>query len=314
MINNNNFVKNMALLSRNFGFVVTKEYSSIIYNLIKDKTNDDEFSKMIQNLVINTTKEEWNKKYGFGGTMSVADFTRLLKCESNAEDEIELLITKADFFGDKIPTFNNKITQLVANDRIKQVRFDLYDNYNPKKRSRDIIKKELISLWNITKSNYNQDKKNLVAIESKVNSNNNLSKDKMIENLVLQFVIDNKTRCDFALRDGWLGYYWKSHDGLLGYMRYSFHMQNKILLLHKKQITEKDYLVVIPFNSQDAKLIVPFFNGDFFKNEVIKNDKLKPFYKREHFDIIKKRNICTFKNIDIDNFITEYQQLLTKNN
>lgn len=58
MINNNNFVKNMALLSKNFGFVVTKEYSSIIYNLIKNKTNDDAFSKMIQDIVINTTRED----------------------------------------------------------------------------------------------------------------------------------------------------------------------------------------------------------------------------------------------------------------
>jgi hypothetical protein len=308
MISNKVFAMNMDLLSLNFDFAIKDGYDSFIYNLIKDKTNDEQFSKMIQDVILSTTKEEWNKKYGFSGVMSAADFIRLLKSENSAEDEVELLITKANFITDKIPTFQNQITQLVANSRIKQVRFDLYDNYNPNKRSRDIIKKELISLWNATKKNYNQDKKNLVAIEGEVKSNEDNSSNHMIENLILQFLIDNKTKCEIALKDGWLGYPWRDKGGLIGYIRYSFHMQNRILLLNKKQITEKDYHILQPFELLDAKLIVPFFKGDYFKNEVIKNNKLKPFYKKDHFDIIKKRNHYIFKNMIIDDFINAFKK------
>ena len=146
MISNKVFVKNIALLSLNFDFKMREGYDSFIYSQIKDKSNDEQFSKAIQDIITKTTKDEWNKKYGFGGVMSLADFTQFLSSNNvNIDYEIELLIEKADFFGDKIPVFDNQITQLVANSKLKQVRFDLYDNFNLNKKAVEAVKKDLKS-------------------------------------------------------------------------------------------------------------------------------------------------------------------------
>ena len=243
------------------------------------------------------------------------NFTQFLSSNNvNIDYEIELLIEKADFYGDKIPTFDNQITQLVANSKLKQVRFDLYDNFNLNKKAVEAVKKDLKSYWLIIKNNYDSKQINTNMIETNIKTKDiqktNIDND--IEKLVLQFVIDNKAKCEFALKDCWLGYPWKSGDGLLGYMRYSFNMQNKILLLEKKQITEKDYIIAIPIHPQDAKLIVPFFVSDYFKSEVIKNNDLKSFYKKEHFEIIKKRKLVKF-NIMIDDFIDDMQKRIQNN-
>lgn len=102
----------------------------------------------------------------------------------------------------------------------------------------------------------------------------------LIEKHIETFLTTHKDLCDKALQEGWLGHrIQKCQYGLLGYMRSSFAMQIKIL-------EKLDIPVRIPCYS--VPTIKNFFCSDFFKNATLDNKEVKPIYKKEHFEIIKK--------------------------
>jgi len=80
-----------------------------------------------------------------------------------------------------------------------------------------------------------------------------------------------------AKEEGWLGYRIpKNHLGLLGYLRNGFAIQLKII---------NQYDIALPIWNNE---FVGFFRSDWFKNTTLKNGFVKPIYKKEHFDLIKK--------------------------
>lgn len=102
------------------------------------------------------------------------------------------------------------------------------------------------------------------------------------EKYISQFMMNETILVERAKQEGWLGEPWaKSSRGLLGYMRYSYALQIKFL----KELTQP----VRAFSNDIT--ILNFFKSDFFKNEVLKNGKVKAFYKAEHFDIIKNKKL-----------------------
>jgi hypothetical protein len=83
--------------------------------------------------------------------------------------------------------------------------------------------------------------------------------------------------CQKAKEEGWLGYrIAKNHLGLLGYLRNGFTIQLKIL---------NQYDIPLPIWNNE---FVGFFRSDWFKNTALENGFVKPIYKKEHFDLIKK--------------------------
>ena len=100
-----------------------------------------------------------------------------------------------------------------------------------------------------------------------------------VEEYITDFIIKNKDT-DFLLEaksNGWMGdTIKKSHKGLLGYLRTGFAIQIKAL--------EKldDSLPIYQNEFTD------FFRSDWFKNTALQNGFVKPIYKKEHLEIIKK--------------------------
>ena len=78
MISNKVFVKNIALLSLNFDFKMREGYDSFIYSQIKDKSNDEQFSKAIQDIIITL----------------IAQYD----ISNNIQDEIKQYITAKQYF------------------------------------------------------------------------------------------------------------------------------------------------------------------------------------------------------------------------
>lgn len=101
-----------------------------------------------------------------------------------------------------------------------------------------------------------------------------------VEQEIQKFIARNKNETFFinAKQNGWLGDdIKKGKHGLLGYMRTSFAIQIKILE------GLDDVIPIYPTHLD----IVNFFRSDWFKNTT--NDLVKPIYKVEHFEILKKK-------------------------
>ncbi len=101
--------------------------------------------------------------------------------------------------------------------------------------------------------------------------------------LLYNFVEGNKSICEDAYNNNWLGYYIdRNTDGLLGYMRYSYRKQIKTL-------NGNDLPIPFPFlGTPDSLEIYSFFNSNYFVKEVKRNGKPTEFYKKDHFKILEK--------------------------
>lgn len=102
-----------------------------------------------------------------------------------------------------------------------------------------------------------------------------------VEREIEKFIAQNQntTFYENAKQNGWLGdRIKKGKRGLLGYLRTGFAIQIRIL-------EELDDVLPIYQNHLD---IVNFFRSDWFKNTTLDNGYVKPIYKKEHFEILKK--------------------------
>jgi hypothetical protein len=100
---------------------------------------------------------------------------------------------------------------------------------------------------------------------------------RQVEYEINKFVESEAIKCQIAKEEGWLGTLIpRCHKGFLGYLRTGFALQIKILykLQNPLPIYQNEF--------------VDFFRSDFFRNEVLKNNHVKPFYKKEHIEIIKQ--------------------------
>ena len=118
-----------------------------------------------------------------------------------------------------------------------------------------------------------------------------------INYLLQDFISNNKYICELAIAEGWIGNYYQTQisEGLLGYMVFSYQKQDAIL-------NNKEEALKFPFryNPDDMKELKDFFCLNFFRDDVIRNGKITHFFKREHFNIIKKYDKMKYSNLNFD--------------
>jgi hypothetical protein len=99
---------------------------------------------------------------------------------------------------------------------------------------------------------------------------------RQVEHEINKFVESEPIKCQTAKEQGWLGTLIpRCPKGFLGYLRTGFALQLKIL---------NEFENPLPIYQNN---FVNYFRSDFFRNEVLKNNHVKPFYKKEHIEIIK---------------------------
>ena len=74
MLNHTIFLQGLMMLQANFEFEESKIYMKLVYDNIKEKCGPKRFMACINNLLLNKSKEDWNKAYGFKGRMAVKDW------------------------------------------------------------------------------------------------------------------------------------------------------------------------------------------------------------------------------------------------
>lgn len=67
----NDGFKKMQLI---FEFQPDPDYQKLIYDALKNKLTDERFLKSCNGILAETTKEDWNKAYGFKGRPAVKDW------------------------------------------------------------------------------------------------------------------------------------------------------------------------------------------------------------------------------------------------
>ena len=184
-------MRGIKKLQRSFEFIECKEYYFDIFGSIQDTITDEIFIDACKYIITTTTKEEWNKAYGYKGRPAIADWIKITnrKVAGDVNSEVALLIEKANFYGSNsydLPKFENQITRAVAMEyynskpRIFAIRFELHDRFNEKRRDRAVVEKELRELWlRKQKELYTGEKTALTSIETS---------DKKIENVIYGLV------------------------------------------------------------------------------------------------------------------------------
>lgn len=80
MLSENIFKENLAILSINFQFKMRLSdecdqiYAKMVYDELKNSISDEMMKKTTTQILKETTLEEWNKTYGFGGKPALADW------------------------------------------------------------------------------------------------------------------------------------------------------------------------------------------------------------------------------------------------
>jgi hypothetical protein len=74
MLTNKNFLINFNILKENFEFTISDIYCKLVFDALESKINDKMFIDSCNNILKNTTKEEWNKAYGYKGRPAIADW------------------------------------------------------------------------------------------------------------------------------------------------------------------------------------------------------------------------------------------------
>ena len=74
MLNYAIFTKGFLTLKTNFEFDNNEIYMELVYENIKEKCGPKRFMICINDLLLNKSKEDWNRAYGFKGRMAVKDW------------------------------------------------------------------------------------------------------------------------------------------------------------------------------------------------------------------------------------------------
>jgi len=74
MLTNKNFLLNFNILKENFEFTISDIYCKLVFDSLEGKINDKMFIDGCNNILRTTTKEEWNKAYGYKGRPAIADW------------------------------------------------------------------------------------------------------------------------------------------------------------------------------------------------------------------------------------------------
>lgn len=109
MLNFKNFLSGFHLLKENFEFDNSDTYAKLIYDSLKEKINDKMFMDACNEILKDTSKETWNKAYGFKGRPAVKDWldafipsviekTRYVKCKITGAILVERFFDYPDHY------------------------------------------------------------------------------------------------------------------------------------------------------------------------------------------------------------------------
>lgn len=73
------FHKMIIQIAENFSFELSEEYLKLLLNFFKKQDiSDEKLECCVDDLIISTTREDWNKKFGYGGKPAIADWLSFL--------------------------------------------------------------------------------------------------------------------------------------------------------------------------------------------------------------------------------------------
>ncbi len=154
MISLENFKKQMTLIATNYQLQVDSSYLNLILVVLqKHNISDTELANACNKMVEEVTYEEFKSRYGYNNMPTAADWLKLCKSKNNTDDaeyQVELILSEAEGYSSKLPTFSNKITEDVSKRHFQRIKWDL-DKTNYQKKERHFVKKELKEIWIATK-------------------------------------------------------------------------------------------------------------------------------------------------------------------
>lgn len=120
LIKFNNVIIQMA---ENFGFELSKEYLKLLLTFFqKQDISDKKLESSVVDVILNMTKDEWNKKFGYGGRPAVADWLSFLNKKAIPTEQmaiVELSTVKEiarNLTTDQAFLFENGTTNAVIED------------------------------------------------------------------------------------------------------------------------------------------------------------------------------------------------------
>lgn len=120
MLNPLVFAKTLALFSEIYGFEYSKGYSSLVYESLREKTNDKDFQDASKHILQETKLTDWNKAYGFKGKPAIADWVEAFVLKKQFIEKTEYYkcsITGANLVRRVMVEAGNQLTIGVKNEK-----------------------------------------------------------------------------------------------------------------------------------------------------------------------------------------------------
>ncbi len=138
--------KNLAAMAVNFEFEAVKPYMKLIFDqLTSENFTEDDFNKAC-NGIIKSETNFYGKKPPVAMFLKYAD-KKTLSLDQQAQTEAEKIIQASDYITATL--FDNQTTNAAADayGGLGKINYDLFDQYNAKRKDRGWLKKELIEIW-----------------------------------------------------------------------------------------------------------------------------------------------------------------------
>jgi len=168
MINLENFKKQMKAITTAYQLKIERDYLDLLLAVLnKNNITDTDLANACNKMISEVGLVEFRSLYGYNNLPAPADWLKL--CRNNLDDveyQIELILSEAEGYCSKLPTFTNKITEEVAKVHFWAIKWHL-DKYNDKRKERQVVKKELKEIWLATKARLeNKPQEKFIGIES----------------------------------------------------------------------------------------------------------------------------------------------------
>jgi len=155
MINLENFQKQMKLISTAYQLKIESNYLDLLLAVLnKNNITDAELANACNKMISEVGLVEFRSLYGYNNIPAPADWLKLCRTDlDDVEYQIELILSEAEGYCSKLPTFSNKITEEVSRRHFWAIKWDL-DKDNDKRKERFFVKRELKEIWLATKTRY----------------------------------------------------------------------------------------------------------------------------------------------------------------
>ena len=155
MINLENFQKQMKAISTAYQLKIDRDYLDLLLIVLnKNNITDAELANACNKMISEIGFLEFRNLYGYNNIPAPADWLKLCRTDlDNVEYQIELILSEAEGYCSKLPTFSNKITEEVAKRHFWAIKWDLNKD-NDKRKERFFVKRELKEIWLATKTRF----------------------------------------------------------------------------------------------------------------------------------------------------------------